>query len=142
MANKKKIEERLAAERQAKQARNFQIGGVIVALLVIILGFWYFAPGSNNTETSESIIVEGQTACENFSVIPVSDQYTTEPPIGIDVSKQYFATVKMAKGGEFKMQLYPDKAPRTVNSFVFLACQGFFDGITFHRVLEGFMAQG
>ena len=142
MANKKKIEERLASERQAKQARNFQIGGVIVALLVIILGFWFFAPGSNNEETPESIIVEGQTACENFSAIPISDQYTTEPPMGIDVSKQYFATVKMAKGGEFKIQLFPDKAPRTVNSFVFLACRGYFDGITFHRVLEGFMAQG
>jgi cyclophilin family peptidyl-prolyl cis-trans isomerase len=48
----------------------------------------------------------------------------------------------MAKGGEFVIQLYPDKAPITVNSFVFLARQGFFDGTTFHRVLEGFMAQG
>src|SRR5262249_48367662 len=63
-------------------------------------------------------------------------------PMGIDVAKQYFATVKMAKGGEFKIQLYPDKAPKTVNSFVFLACRGFYDGLTFHRVLEGFMAQG
>jgi peptidylprolyl isomerase len=50
--------------------------------------------------------------------------------------------VKMAKGGEFVIQLYPDKAPITVNSFVFLARQGFFDGVTFHRVLDGFMAQG
>jgi len=142
MANKKKIEERLAAEKQARQARYLQIGGVVVALLVIILGFWVFAPNPAKENTSQSIIVEGQTACENFSVIPVSDQYTTEPPMGIDVAKQYFATVKMAKGGEFKIQLYPDKAPRTVNSFVFLACRGYFDGITFHRVLEGFMAQG
>ncbi len=60
----------------------------------------------------------------------------------IDKSKQYLATVKMAKGGEFVIQLYPDKAPITVNSFVFLARQGFFDGVTFHRVLSGFMAQG
>ncbi|MCL4559100.1 MAG: peptidylprolyl isomerase [Chloroflexi bacterium] len=48
----------------------------------------------------------------------------------------------MAKGGEFEIQLYPDKAPITVNSFVFLARQGYFNGTTFHRVLEGFMAQG
>ena len=60
----------------------------------------------------------------------------------IDLQKQYFATVKMAKGGEFVIQLYPDKAPITVNSFVFLARDGFFNGVTFHRVLEGFMAQG
>ena len=62
--------------------------------------------------------------------------------MGIDSSKQYFATVKMANGGEFVIQLYPDKAPITVNSFVFLSCKGFFNGVTFHRVLEGFMAQG
>jgi len=143
MANKKKIEERLAAERRTRQARYIQIAGVVVALMVIILGFWLFSPKENNQSTeNQSIIVEGQTACENFSVIPVSDQYATEPAMGIDVTKQYLATVKMAKGGEFKMQLFPDKAPRTVNSFVFLACRGYFDGITFHRVLEGFMAQG
>jgi cyclophilin family peptidyl-prolyl cis-trans isomerase len=60
----------------------------------------------------------------------------------IDQNKPYTATVKMEKGGEFVIQLYADKAPITVNSFVFLARQGFFDGVTFHRVLEGFMAQG
>ena len=60
----------------------------------------------------------------------------------IDVNKKYFATVKMAKGGEFVIQLLPDKAPITVNSFVFLAREGYFNGVTFHRVLEGFMAQG
>ena len=69
-------------------------------------------------------------------------QWTSAPPMTIDTTKQYFATVKMAKGGEFVIQLYPDKAPITVNSFVFLARQGFFNGVTFHRVLEGFMAQG
>jgi len=69
-------------------------------------------------------------------------QYSAAPPMTIDVKKQYFATFKMAKGGEFVVQLYPDKAPITVNSFVFLAKDGFFNGVTFHRVLDGFMAQG
>jgi len=69
-------------------------------------------------------------------------QYAYAPPILIDKNKKYFATVKMAKGGEFVIQLFADKAPITVNSFVFLARQGYFDGVTFHRVLEGFMAQG
>jgi cyclophilin family peptidyl-prolyl cis-trans isomerase len=62
--------------------------------------------------------------------------------MSIDLKKQYFATVKMAKGGEFVMQLFPDKAPITVNSFVFLAEKGFFNGSSFHRVIDGFMAQG
>ncbi len=69
-------------------------------------------------------------------------QWSSAPPMTIDPSRQYFATFKMAKGGEFVIQLFPDKAPITVNSFVFLAKQGFFDGVTFHRVLDGFMAQG
>jgi cyclophilin family peptidyl-prolyl cis-trans isomerase len=60
----------------------------------------------------------------------------------IDQSKPYFATVKMTKGGQFAIQLYPDKAPITVNSCVFLARQGFFDRTPFHHVLPGFMAQG
>jgi len=69
-------------------------------------------------------------------------QFSAYPPMTIDKAKQYTATVKMAKGGEFTIQLYADKAPLTVNSFVFLARQKYFDGTTFHRVLEGFMAQG
>ena len=60
----------------------------------------------------------------------------------IDVNKQYFATFKMAKGGEFVIQLFPDQAPVTVDNFVVLARKGFYDGTTFHRVLDGFMAQG
>ena len=68
-------------------------------------------------------------------------QFESAPPMLIDIRKGYFATVKMENGGEFVIQLYPDKAPVTVNSFVFLANQGYFDGVTFHRVLDGFMAQ-
>jgi cyclophilin family peptidyl-prolyl cis-trans isomerase len=69
-------------------------------------------------------------------------EYSSAPPMLIDTSKRYTATVKMATGGEFMIQLYADKAPITVNSFVFLAREGYFDGVTFHRVLERFMAQG
>ncbi|NCP88116.1 MAG: peptidylprolyl isomerase [Anaerolineae bacterium CG_4_9_14_3_um_filter_57_17] len=59
----------------------------------------------------------------------------------IDPAKTYLATVKLAKGGQFVIQLFPDKAPLTVNSFVFLAREGFYNGVTFHRVLPDFMAQ-
>ena len=90
-------------------------------------------------------IVSSQKPEESAGQIPElvgAKQYASAPPMLIDQSKQYTAMVKMAKGGEFVIQLYVDKAPITVNSFVFLARQGYFDGITFHRVLEGFMAQG
>jgi len=128
MANKKKIEAKLEAERKARQARYIQIAGGGIIILVVVLGIWLFSRGDQN-------------ACEPFADIPVAAQYS-EPPMRIDASKQYFATVKMAKGGEFVMQLYADKAPITVNSFVFLSCKGYFDGVTFHRVLQDFMAQG
>ena len=69
-------------------------------------------------------------------------QYTSQPKMALDPKKTYSAAFKMAKGGEFTIKLHSDKAPITVNSFVFLAREGYFDGVTFHRVLEGFMAQG
>jgi len=83
-----------------------------------------------------------QAAAPAAAAPVASKQFAAYPPMTIDKSKQYTATVKMAKGGEFVIQLFPDKAPLTVNSFVFLARQKFFDGTTFHRVLDGFMAQG
>lgn len=72
----------------------------------------------------------------------VLKQYDSAPEMTIDPAKKYYATFTMENGGVFKAELYPDKAPITVNSFVFLARDGYFNGTTFHRVLEGFMAQG
>ena len=69
-------------------------------------------------------------------------QYTSTPKMTLDPKKVYSAVFKMAKGGEFTIKLHADKAPITANSFVFLAREGYYDGVTFHRVLEGFMAQG
>lgn len=57
------------------------------------------------------------------------------------VGKAYFATIKTAKG-DIRMQLFPDVAPKHVNSFIFLARQGFYDGLNFHRVEPGFVIQG
>jgi len=59
----------------------------------------------------------------------------------IDPSKSYTATIVTEKG-DIVVKLFADKAPRTVNNFVFLARQGFYDGSSFHRVIPDFMAQG
>jgi len=86
------------------------------------------------------ILAMGLSACAQ----PKSSsfkQYASAPAMQIDANKQYTAVVKMAKGGQFTIALHADKAPITVNSFVFLAREGFYDGVTFHRVLDGFMAQ-
>lgn len=62
------------------------------------------------------------------------------PPQVIDLDKQYRATIFTEKGN-IVIQLYPEVAPFTVNNFVFLAQQGWYDNNTFHRVLPGFIAQ-
>ena len=68
--------------------------------------------------------------------------YSAPPPMTIDPDKSYTATLQLEKGGEFVIELYPKEAPKTVNSFVFLSREGYYDGVTFHRVIAGFMAQG
>ncbi len=67
-------------------------------------------------------------------------EFKTCPPFDIDPSKQYTATIHTEKG-DIVIQLYADKAPLAVNSFVFLARQGWFDGVTFQRVIPGYVAQ-
>ena len=69
-------------------------------------------------------------------------QYDAAPEMALDPNKEYLAVVKMENGNSFTIKLHAQKAPTTVNSFIFLAREGFFDGVTFHRVLDGFMAQG
>ena len=73
--------------------------------------------------------------------IPTPMRWTAPPAMTIDPKVIYIATFQTARG-EFRVQLFADKAPRTVNNFVFLARQGFYNNTTFHRVIEGFMAQG
>ena len=68
-------------------------------------------------------------------------QWSSPPAMMIDQGKKYTAVFELAKGAEFEIELFADKAPKTVNNFVFLAREGYYDGVTFHRVLEGFMAQ-
>ena len=68
-------------------------------------------------------------------------KYKSAPALVIDPKKHYTATFKTDQGS-FVVELFADKAPHTVNNFVFLARDGFYNGVTFHRVIRGFMAQG
>jgi peptidyl-prolyl cis-trans isomerase B (cyclophilin B) len=67
--------------------------------------------------------------------------YSAPPPMIIDIKKQYTATLKTDRG-DLVVELFAADAPKTVNNFVFLARDGFYDNTTFHRVINGFMAQG
>jgi peptidyl-prolyl cis-trans isomerase B (cyclophilin B) len=68
-------------------------------------------------------------------------QWKTPPEMTIDVDKDYKALIVTTKG-TIELKLYPQFAPKTVNNFVFLANEGFYNGVTFHRVIEDFVIQG
>lgn len=68
-------------------------------------------------------------------------QYPAPPPMSIDVNQKYTATFETSRG-QIVVELFPKNAPNTVNNFVFLAQDGFYDGTVFHRVINDFMVQG
>jgi peptidylprolyl isomerase len=72
---------------------------------------------------------------------PTPMTFAEQPEITISADKKYFATVETAKGA-FRIELRPDLAIQTVNSFIFLAREGFYDGVTFDWVIPGLIAQG
>jgi len=68
-------------------------------------------------------------------------QWSSPPAMQIDLKKTYHATIETNKG-TIEIEFYPKNAPKTVNNFVFLAQEGFYDGVSFHRVISDFMIQG
>jgi len=72
---------------------------------------------------------------------PKSQKFASEPEMGIDPTKRYTATMETSMG-TMVIALDALKAPRTVNSFVFLALNHYYDGIIFHRIIKGFVCQG
>jgi cyclophilin family peptidyl-prolyl cis-trans isomerase len=71
----------------------------------------------------------------------MAKQWTTPPAMQIDPKKQYKARMETDKG-TMVIELFADKTPMTVNNFVFLSREGYYDGVIFHRVIDNFMVQG
>ncbi len=71
----------------------------------------------------------------------MAKQYAAVPPMTIDAEKKYTATLETSRG-TIVCELFAKDAPKTVNNFVFLSREGFYDGTTFHRVIPDFMIQG
>ena len=71
----------------------------------------------------------------------MATQYSAPPEMVIDTEKTYTATIRTSKG-DITARLFADESPNTVNNFVFLARDGFYDGAIFHRVIPNFMIQG
>ena len=100
---------------------------VLVSLAMSVLVF----PGcSGNTSTTTDVL----TTNHNM-------RWSQPPPMTIDQNKHYTATLK-TNYGDIVVQLFPQDAPLTVNNFVFLARQGFYNGVTFHRIVPEFVIQG
>jgi cyclophilin family peptidyl-prolyl cis-trans isomerase/protein-disulfide isomerase len=94
-----------------------------------------------NGALQPSYVLDYQSLSDVVGLIALGQkQFRQCPPFSVDPKKQYIATLHTEKG-DIVIQLLADKAPLAVNSFVFLARQGWFNGVTFHRVIPGFMAQ-
>ena len=102
------------------------LSALVVVAIFVVLGIML----SNNRPGAAQTSAEGG-----------HKTYSAPPPMTIDTAKNYTATITTPRG-EIVVKLRPDLAPQTVNSFVFLAKEGFYNGLTWHRVLPNFMAQG
>ncbi len=117
------------------RTRILYLIGALAMVFIITFPIFNFTPDQSQaiTPTPEVPIPTPEQV--------IAKQYSSPPPMVIDTEKSYLATLETEKGN-VKVELYDDAAPNTVNNFVFLAKEGFYDGIAFHRVLPGFMAQG
>jgi cyclophilin family peptidyl-prolyl cis-trans isomerase/protein-disulfide isomerase len=106
-------------------AKELQIA---VVPLILVNGEPFYLLDYRNISEAVGIILLGRK------------QFTECPQFDIDPAKRYTAAIETEKG-TIVIELLPDKAPLAVNSFVFLARQGWYDGVTFHRVIPGFAAQ-
>ncbi len=124
--------------RQKVRQRNLIIGGALLGLAVVIALIYFLTRDNTPTGTE----VTGERPLAALDPAERNGYYDSPPEMTIDNDKEYTAVIRMADGGEMRLNLFDEQAPETVNNFVFLANQGFYDGTTFHRVLENFMAQG
>jgi len=133
---------RQEAERRRQEIRRRLMiaGAVVLALLVIAIAAFVLTQDDEPDAAGTEMASDRPLAAVDPAV---RNNYYNEPPaMTIDTDKEYEAIIRMADGGEMRLSLFDDEAPITVNNFVFLANQGFYDGTTFHRVLADFMAQG
>lgn len=119
-----------ALTTQVTDARDFAIeAGLSGTPALLINGLAYGGPlDYTNLNTIIRLLIHEE------------NQFTECPEMVIDPEKEYIATLETSQG-DIQLLLYPEVAPVTVNSFVFLANQGWYDGIPFHRVVPGFVAQ-
>ena len=110
---------------------RFSIPIAVPASVLILMALFLIYVSCESSQESE-------TSQESSEVKP----YANPPAMTIDTTKDFLAVFEMEDGGQFIIDLYEKLAPNTVNNFVFLANENYYNGTTFHRVIDGFMAQG
>ena len=125
--------------KRTRHIRNFAF------VAAACLALFALACGSGQPELGAPELPAAQPttppAAQEPDPAPAFKQWDAPPQMSIDTAADYRAVIELEKGGEIVIDLFEKRAPVTVNNFVFLANEGFYDGVTFHRVLEGFMAQ-
>lgn len=130
---------------------NYRLFAIIgVTVLIVGLGLSaLLVKGNSSSSTTHSVRGDdaqkstpdaGSTDTTTGNAKANIKQYGAAPALAIDPNKTYTATIK-TDAGDVKVQLLPKEAPDAVNNFVFLARDGFYDGVTFFRVIPGFVAQ-
>ena len=132
-----------AARRRAERMRKLRMWGSAVAAIVIALVLFLVFSGDGGkpvatpttpTPTSSGTPTAAATPCPGPTpAAPKQLTFSSPPPSSIDTNKVYVATFETSCG-TFKVQMDPKLAPKTVNNFVFLARQGYYNGTKFHRV--------
>jgi peptidylprolyl isomerase len=151
-----KLAARRQAERDAQRHRRQRVLGAIAAVaaaVLVVAGASILLNGGDNTQASPSPTVSPSTS-PSAGPLPVAcgaeapkaadvtkPTFDKPPPMTIDPTKTYIATMETSCG-TIVIQLDAKHAPIGVNSFVFLAKKGFYDGLTFHRIAPGFVIQG
>ena len=112
----------------------------LLAALPLVLLVVACGTDAEPTSSPTATVAPAPTSTETGG--PTLQQYDSPPQMTIDPDKSYTATLELEKGGEIVIELFAKEAPVTVNNFIFLAREGYYNGVTFHRVIPGFMAQG
>jgi cyclophilin family peptidyl-prolyl cis-trans isomerase len=107
---------------------------IILGVMLISLGLNWAYPGSSD---ARPLVANGTLIAQQ----PAPKRYSAPPSVVIDPQKQYTATIDTTAGA-MTLELFASDAPKTVNNFVFLARDKFYDNVIFHRVIKGFMIQG
>jgi cyclophilin family peptidyl-prolyl cis-trans isomerase len=122
--------------RQAQQNRIIKIVAGVLIFAVVAVAVWQLWP-----EAASEPVAEGDRPLAAMEPGSRNNFYSAAPETVIDVESKEYEAVIRTENGDIRVSLFDEESPLTVNNFVFLANQGFYDGTTFHRVLPNFMAQ-